>query len=235
MLFTDESGYRLNINFRNVLIWKKESTRNLHCLVRELTCFCDRGLIYFWEGIITNDRTELHILSASSVTTRIYIEKVSEFQVWYFKGCCWPKDFTNGWQCSVTSIVCGLRILAKRRYLLNELTILLIRLKPDWACMGAGTFSTSNYFPEAEKCTFRRATWNSIRLYQHLGKVYEMKMWCPISPYTVLKKFHKRSLNFSIIFINLVLIPIFWEKSTAKNCNLLLTSTFYKFLLIFFY
>ncbi|UYV71819.1 FBXL16, partial [Cordylochernes scorpioides] len=77
VLFSDESRFSLNTDFRRVFIWREPGTRYHPSNIREIDSFRGGGLLV-WAGISSSRRTPLHIFSGGTLTAQRYRDEILE-------------------------------------------------------------------------------------------------------------------------------------------------------------
>ncbi|KFM74611.1 Transposable element Tc3 transposase, partial [Stegodyphus mimosarum] len=88
ILFTDESRFSLNTDFRRNFIWREPGIRYLPFNVLEINNY---GGVMVWAGIMLDGRTPLHVLDRGSVTGVRYRDEVLEPYIRLFRAAVGPE------------------------------------------------------------------------------------------------------------------------------------------------
>ncbi|GBM53287.1 hypothetical protein AVEN_52312-1 [Araneus ventricosus] len=89
-LFTHESQFILNTDFRRTFIWREPGTRYLPSNVREIDHYGGGGLMV-WAGIMLDGRAPLHVFERGTVTGVRYRDEILEPYVRLFRGAVGPE------------------------------------------------------------------------------------------------------------------------------------------------
>ncbi|GBM14601.1 Transposable element Tcb2 transposase [Araneus ventricosus] len=90
VLFTDESRFSLNTDFRRTFIWREPGPCYLPSNVREIDHYGGGGLMV-WAGIMLDGRTPLHVFERGTVTGVRYRDEILESYVRLFRGAVGPE------------------------------------------------------------------------------------------------------------------------------------------------
>ncbi|GBM73355.1 hypothetical protein AVEN_37604-1 [Araneus ventricosus] len=88
VLFTDESQFSLNTNFRRTFIWREPGTRYLPSNVHQIDHY---GGLMVWAGIMLDGRTPLHVFERGTVTGVRSRDEILEPYVRLFRGAVSPE------------------------------------------------------------------------------------------------------------------------------------------------